>query len=61
MNINVNNSHVVGLAAYLLGTSGPTSPAALRQTIQSLATRGAVSLGYIAGGTPNLLAFNGMS
>ena len=52
--------HVVGLAAYLLGQSGPLSIADLKAKIQSLSTKGAVNLGTLTT-TPNFLAFNGAS
>ena len=51
--------HVVGLAAYLLGLSGPMSPAALKSKIQDFATKNAITLSRSARTTPNLLAFNG--
>jgi hypothetical protein len=51
--------HIVGLAAYLLGLSGPQTPDALKQSIQKLASNGKVDLGALAVGTPNLLAYNG--
>ncbi|KAF2423643.1 subtilisin-like protein [Tothia fuscella] len=55
--------HVVGLAAYILGLSGPIGPAALKTQIQSLSTTGAIKLstGASRARTPNKLAFNGIS
>jgi len=55
--------HVVGLGAYLLGLSGPLTPAALKTKIQSMTTNGVVSIPYSIskGGTPNKLAYNGIS
>jgi hypothetical protein len=53
--------HVVGLAAYLAGLNGATSPSAMRSAIQRLAIQGTVNLGAAAAGTPNLLAYNGVA
>ncbi|KAF2404545.1 subtilisin-like protein [Trichodelitschia bisporula] len=54
--------HVAGLGAYLLGLSGPLTPAQLKSKIQSSATSGAISITYPASlGTPNKLAYNGIS
>ncbi|KAF2664033.1 cuticle-degrading protease from Paecilomyces Lilacinus [Microthyrium microscopicum] len=51
--------HITGLGAYLLGLSGKLSPSALASKIQSLST--ANSVVSITAGTPNRLAFNGIS
>jgi hypothetical protein len=51
--------HIVGLAAYLLGLSGPQTPDGLKTSIQKLASSGKVDLGVSAVGTPNFLAYNG--
>jgi subtilisin family serine protease len=53
--------HIAGLAAYLLSGSGKVTPAALKTTIQSLATTNVVKFTANArsAGTPNYLSFNG--
>jgi hypothetical protein len=53
--------HVVGLAAYTLGLSGPQSPDALKASLQSIAQQGVINLGVASSSTPNYLAFNGES
>lgn len=51
--------HVAGLALYLMAHEGLTTPAAVTARIKALATSGKItSLGR---GSPNLLAFNGIS
>jgi len=53
--------HVAGLAAYLLSLDGSMAPAALKTKIRSLATKDAITIPSNEAGTPNLLAFNGIS
>jgi oryzin len=48
--------HVAGLAAYLIGLEGLSSPAAVTARIKALATTGRVT---DLKGSPNLLAYNG--
>ena len=51
--------HVAGLALYLMAHEGLTTPAAVIARIKALATTGKIT--SISRGSPNLLAFNGIS
>jgi oryzin len=49
--------HVAGLAAYLITLEGLSSPAAVVNRIQALATSGKIT--NAGSGSPNLIAYNG--
>lgn len=55
-------AHVAGLAAYLMGLDGLVSPSAMSSMIKSLASSGYVQgIDGSSAGTPNIIAYNGIS
>lgn len=49
--------HVAGLAAYIIGLEGSSSPAALGARLKTLSTKDVIK--DAGAGSPNFLAYNG--
>jgi hypothetical protein len=49
--------HVAGLAAYIIGLEGSSTPAALGERLQALSTKDVIA--DAGAGSPNFLAYNG--